>query len=118
MISLDDLFPGSGIAPNAATHKQSDNLGFIQNQTPSLEGVSRYRLLKNSSFVSSSFVSGYRFSDTANSSKSEAPLGAGSDRRRRLPSTAQQKYVSVGQEVPLNHEASDCSRRKGRLRPI
>jgi hypothetical protein len=26
-------------------------------------------------------------------------------------STAQKKYVSVGQEVPLNHEASDCSRR-------
>jgi hypothetical protein len=26
------------------------------------------------------------------------------------PSTAQQKYVSVGQEVPLNHGASDCSR--------
>jgi hypothetical protein len=24
--------------------------------------------------------------------------------------TAQKKYVSVGQEVPLNHEGSDCSR--------
>jgi hypothetical protein len=59
------------------------------------------------------FVSGYRFSDTASSSKSDAPLGAG----RRLPRsapllTAQEKYVSVGQEVPLNHEASECSREK------
>src|SRR4029077_15295291 len=57
-------------------------------------------------------LKGYRFSDTVSSSKSDAPLGA----IRRLsvpnpPSTAQQKYVSVGQEVPLNHKASDCSRR-------
>jgi hypothetical protein len=33
-------------------------------------------MLKDSSFVSSSFVSGYRFSDTVSPAKSNAPLGA------------------------------------------
>jgi hypothetical protein len=36
------------------------------------EGARLYSLLKNSSFVS-----GYRFSDTASPSKSDTPLGAG-----------------------------------------
>src|ERR1700674_1717570 len=37
---------------------------------------------------------------------------------RRPPSTAQEKYVCVGQEVPLNHGASDCSRRNEGLSQI
>jgi len=53
-------------------------------------------------------VSGYRFSDTVSPSKSDAPLGAAPRPLTRL--TAHERYVSVGQEVPLNHEASDCNR--------
>src|ERR1019366_2394416 len=34
VIALNDFFPSRGIAPNAATDEQSDNLGFFQNQTP------------------------------------------------------------------------------------
>jgi hypothetical protein len=34
VIALHNLFPSRGIAPNAATDQQSDNLGIIQNQTP------------------------------------------------------------------------------------
>jgi len=32
--ALHNLFPSRGIARNAATDQQSDNLGIIQNQTP------------------------------------------------------------------------------------
>ena len=34
VIALNDLLPSRGIARNAATDQQSDNLGIIQNQTP------------------------------------------------------------------------------------
>jgi hypothetical protein len=44
VIALNDFFPSRGIAPNAATDEQSDNLGLFQ---------TRLRALK-----------GYRFSDT------------------------------------------------------
>src|SRR5260221_13539738 len=34
VIALHNLFPSRGIARDAATDQQSDNLGFFQNQTP------------------------------------------------------------------------------------
>jgi hypothetical protein len=34
MIPLNNLLPGRGIARNAATDQQSDNLGFIQTEPP------------------------------------------------------------------------------------
>jgi hypothetical protein len=34
MKALHNLLPSRGIARNAATDQQSDNLGIIQNQTP------------------------------------------------------------------------------------
>ena len=34
VVALDDLLPGRSVAANAATDKQSDNLGFFQNRTP------------------------------------------------------------------------------------
>jgi hypothetical protein len=35
-MTLDNLFPGGGIAPDGATDQQSDNLGFFQNRTPKM----------------------------------------------------------------------------------
>jgi len=34
VIALHNLFPGRGIARNAATDQQSDNLGFFQTRLP------------------------------------------------------------------------------------
>ena len=38
--ALNDLLPGRGIATHAATDEQLNDLGFFQNQTPNLAGVS------------------------------------------------------------------------------
>src|ERR1019366_5934599 len=85
VVALNDLLPGRGVASNAATDKQSDNLGFFQ----------RY--------------SEERFSNPSLALSSRAKRGICI--LPRTP-TAHARYVSVEQEVPLNHGASDCSRRK------
>ena len=88
VVALDDLLPGRGIPVHAATDQQSDDLGFFQT---ALSGTPTR-------------LPGNRLSKPAVRRLSTAD-------RRQPPLTAQDRYVCAGREVPLNHGASDCSRR-------